>query len=141
MNQEILEQTLRIIQIDREDDDFDISFEWVQRLLDDAGEQSLAERLDSAIGDTWPWEIVADLLGILVWMTSDNGNALFRSAEEWLREGISLRRIQIALEMEFYPFFHDPNEMERVLLGLAQRFPEVATRCEDLITSRKRIKQ
>ncbi|MFD3165350.1 hypothetical protein [Herpetosiphon sp. NSE202] len=77
MNQEILEQTLQAIQDQRIHGGFDTSHEWVDRLVADAGEERLAERLDAAIADTWPWEVVADLFGMLIWQTSDNGGALF----------------------------------------------------------------
>lgn len=140
MNQEILEQTLRTIQRERSAMLFDASFAWIDRLIAMMGEARLLERLDAAIADTWPWEVVADLVGILVWRTHDQGVALFQSAEGWLREGTNLRRIQIVLAQHRYPFFHDPAEMERVLSDIAQRFPEVAARCEDLITSRRRLK-
>jgi len=140
MNQELLTQTLRTVQREREAMLFDVSFAWVQRLITEEGEEQLTERLDAAIPHTWPWEVVADLVGILVGMTRDNGAAIFRSAEGWLREGTNLRRIQIVLAQHRYPFFHDPAAMERILSGIAQRFPAVADRCADLITSRKRVK-
>ncbi|MBM7846254.1 hypothetical protein [Herpetosiphon giganteus] len=140
MNQELLEQTLQMIQEHRVHDGFDPSFDWVDRLIDDAGEERLAERLDAAIADTWPWEVVAHLFAILLYQTSDNGTALFATINDWLREGMPLRRIQIALHLDVYPF-RDRDEMVQVLEGIAQRFPEVATRCTDLIASRTRLKE
>ncbi|MFD3165349.1 hypothetical protein [Herpetosiphon sp. NSE202] len=59
----------------------------------------------------------------------------FDTTDDWLREGTNLRRIQIALHGEAYPF-RDANEMFRVLEGIAQRFPEVADTCQRWITSR-----
>lgn len=58
-----------------------------------------------------------------------------RTIEGWLREGTNLRRIQIASHLNRSPFF-DPAEMERVLSDIAQRFPEVADRCTELIAER-----
>ncbi|ABX04698.1 conserved hypothetical protein [Herpetosiphon aurantiacus DSM 785] len=139
MNQDILAQTLLVIQAERIHGGFNTSSAWVDRLVADAGEEQLAERLDAAIGDTWPWEVVADLFGLLTWQTSDNGADLSDTTDDWLREGTNLRRIQIALHGEAYPF-HDRAEMVQVLEGIAQRFPEVADRCEELITSRNRMK-
>ncbi|GAA5531023.1 hypothetical protein [Herpetosiphon gulosus] len=140
MNQDILAQTLRAIQGERVHGGFDTSHDWVDRLVADAGEEQLAERLDAVIPLTWPWEVVADLFAILIWQTSDNGAALSDTTDDWLRAGTNLRRIQIALHLDVYPF-HDRAEMVQVLEGIAQRFPEVADRCTDLITSRKCSKE
>lgn len=113
---------------------------WVGELIDDAGEDRLAERLDAAIPPTWPWEVVAELYEILSLWTSDEGSALLRTTEGWLREGTNLRRIQVALSLSAYPF-RDRDEMVQVLSGIAQRFPEVADHCDYLIQSRKRIQE
>lgn len=135
MNQEILEQTLRTIELELNDPSFSESFYWVNRLLDAAGEEQLAERLDQTISETWSWTVVGNLFGILSWSMSDNGAALLRTTEGWLREGSNLRRIQIALLQDTFPF-RDPNEMFRVLEDIAQRFPEVADTCQQWITWR-----
>ncbi|XSG76858.1 hypothetical protein ACP8Y2_07585 [Herpetosiphon llansteffanensis] len=135
MNQEILEQTLRTIEQELNDPSFSESFYWVNQLLDDAGEEQLVERLDYAIPETWSWKVVGSLFGILSWSMSDNGSALLRTTEGWLREGTNLRRIQIALLQDTFPF-RDANEMFRVLEGIAQRFPEVADTCQEWITWR-----
>ncbi len=83
---------------------------------------------------------MAQLFAILIWQTSDNGTALLATTNDWLREGTTLRRIQIALHLDVYPF-RDRDEMVRVLEAIALRFPDVATRCEELIASRKRMKE
>ncbi|MFD3166892.1 hypothetical protein [Herpetosiphon sp. NSE202] len=137
MNQEILEQTLRTIQAEHPDGDKGLIVMWVSRLIEDAGEERLAERLDEAISHTWPWKVVAVLYEILSWWTSDEGSALLRTTESWLREGTNLRRIQIALAQDTYPFI-EAAEMYQVLEMVAQRFPEVADQCAYLINSRKR---
>ncbi|MBM7844857.1 hypothetical protein [Herpetosiphon giganteus] len=135
MNQEILAQTLQAIQKEYPNGDIGEIGMWLGRLLEDAGEEQLAERLDAAIDDTWPWEIVGVLFEALSWWTSDEGSALLRTTEGWLREGTNLRRIQIALAQDTFPF-RDANEMFRVLEGIAQRFPEVADTCQRWITWR-----
>jgi hypothetical protein len=140
MNQTILENCLRAIQDDRLQGGYDRSLTGVSRLLDAEGQEQLAERLDAAIPQTWPWDDVATLFTILLWWTDYNGAAVMRTIEGWLREGMNVRRIQIALHLNRYPF-HDPDEMERVLSGIAQRFPEVADRCAELMTERTRLKE
>lgn len=136
MSDAILSETLAAIAAERPER-FDRSFGLADRLLAELGEADLAERLLEAISEECPWEVVADLLGILCWQTTDNGAELMRSAEEWLRAGDDLRRVRIALHMEAYPFL-DRAEMERVLLRVAFRLPAVAARCAELIAGRWR---
>ena len=110
----------------------------LEELLREYGEVDLADRLASEIPPELPWELVVDLLDILVLTTSDNGAALQRAAEGWLKAGDDLRRIRMALHLEVYPFL-DRSEMEEVLSGLAARYPEFAVRCRELIESRRRL--
>jgi hypothetical protein len=133
----ILTQTLETIAAER-GGRFDRSFGLVKKLLADFGDGDLAERLYAAIPDDCSWEIVADLFGILEWSTDDNGAALRRAAEGWLRDSDDLRRIRVALHLDTYPFL-DRTEMERVLRDLAAHYPEVAVRCGELIESRRRL--
>jgi hypothetical protein len=116
----------------------DRSFILVDRLLAELGESDLAERLYAAIPIECPWEVVADLFGILEWSTSDNGAALSRATEGWLRAAEDPRRMRVALNLDSYPFL-DRSEMERVLRGVAARHPEVAARCDELIEARRRL--
>ena len=74
----ILAETLAAIRSER-GEKFDRSFTLVDRLLAEFGEGDLAERLYAAIPIECPWEVVADLFGILQWSTSDNGAALSRA--------------------------------------------------------------
>jgi hypothetical protein len=133
----ILKETLATIEAER-GTRFDRSFGWVDRLLAEFGEADLAERLYAVIPSECPWEVIADLFGILVWSTSDNGAALSRAAEGWLRAGEDLRRIRVALHLDSYPFL-DRSEMEQVLKDVASKHPEVAARCDELIGSRRRL--
>jgi hypothetical protein len=66
----------------------------------------------------------------------DNGSAMTRTAERWLVEGTDLRKIQIALNLEVYPFA-DEHEMYRVLSDVAVSLPQMAGRCQLLISARK----
>jgi hypothetical protein len=110
----------------------------VDCLLAEFGEGDLAERLYDAIPIECPWEVVADLFGILQWSTSDNGAALSRATEGWLRAGEDPRRMRVALHLDSYPFL-DRSEMEQVLRGVAARHPEVAARCDELIEARRQL--
>jgi hypothetical protein len=133
----ILTETLAAIEMER-GGQFGRSFALVDRLLAEFGEANLAERLYAAIPSACPWEVVADLFGILQWSTCDNGAALDRAAEGWLRTGEDLRRVRVALHLDSYPF-RERSEMERVLRDVAARHPEVAARCDELIASRRRL--
>ena len=109
----------------------------VGRLLKEYAEPQIADRLFDEIPRSIPWEVVADLLGILVWITNDNGSDIARTAERWLREGSDTRKVKIALHLEAYPFI-DQAEMEHVLGHLIKTNPEVAARCQELIDMRRK---
>ncbi len=133
----ILAETLAAIGSER-GGQFDRSFALVDRLLAEFGEGDLAERLYAAIPVDCPWEVVADLFGILIWSTSDNGTAICRATEGWLRAGEDPRRMRVALHMDAYLFL-ERAEMERVLRGVAARRPEVAPRCDELVEGRRKL--
>lgn len=133
----ILVETLATITQEREKG-FDRSFQLVDPIVRVYGENSLAERLYAEIATDVSWEVVADLFGILIWSTSDNGAALTRQTEEWLRRGDDLRAIRIALHLDVYPFL-DRAEMERVLGQVAARHPAVAECCREMIASRRAL--
>jgi len=114
------------------------SFALVAQLLGEYGEANLTERLYQEIPKYVPWEVVADLFGIILWSAGDNGVALMRTAENWLRSGEDLRRIRMVLNLDVYPFM-DPSVMERVLNKVAAQHPEVADRCRDLVESRRQV--
>jgi hypothetical protein len=133
----ILVETLAAIGSER-GEKFDRSFALVDRLLAELGEIDLAERLYAAIPIECPWEVIADLFGILLWSTSDNGAALSRATEGWLQAGEDLRRMRVALHLDSYPFL-DRSEMEQVLREVATRHPEVAARCNELVEARRKL--
>ena len=76
-----------------------------------------------------------DLFAILIWSTSDNGNAITQVTDQWLVEGDDLRKIRIALHLDTYPFL-ERGRMEAILTELANLHPEVAQKCHELIESR-----
>jgi len=82
------------------------------------GEENLADRLLADIPDSISFRQVARLFDFLAWQTDDNGSTMTRTAERWLVEGTDLRKIQIALNLEVYPFA-DEHEMYRVLSDVA----------------------
>jgi hypothetical protein len=133
--------TLNAIQaicLERDDGQYSASFDAVSALVQEFGEQGLAERLFSEIPRTVPFEIVAELFDFLAWQTNDNGAAIHRTIEGWLREGRDNRKLLIALNSEAYLFIDD-EEMERILSHLAETNPRVSDRCKELIQSRRRL--
>ena len=136
MLQSLLKQTLFMIEAERERD-FDESFLFVDELLKEYGEENLADRLYSDIPIDFSWEVISDLFGILIWSMSDAGAAtFFDTTNQWLLEGNDLRKIRIALHLDFYPFYNQ-QQMQIVLSELANQYPEVAQQCHDFIASRK----
>lgn len=104
-------------------------------LVEEFGEDGLANRLYSEIPHSVPYEVVCDLFDLLAWRTNDNGASVTRTIEDWLREGLDNRKLRIALHLEVYPFI-DEREMEEVLSGLADKNSTLAYRCRELIKNR-----
>ena len=135
MIEDLLNETLRTIERERTGTSFHRAFELVDQLLAVFGEDRLASRLYAAIPQAVRWEVVADLFGILIWSTSDNGHGLTLETDQWLRDAEDLRKVQIALNLDCYPFL-EASEMEAVLSMIAARFPEAARTCQELLASR-----
>jgi len=136
----VLGNALETIEKERSSNRFHDAFTAVDEVLKEWGENQLADRLVGAIPSTVSWEVVADLLGILTWSTSDNGAAIMRTAERWLREGDDNRKLQIALNLDAYPF-RDRTEMEQVLGHLSEVNSVVAARCQVFIATRRELKE
>ena len=100
----------------------------------------MAERLYAELPEPCPWEVVAELFGILIWSTSDNGSALTKTTERWLHAPEDLRKIRVALHLDVYPFL-DRNDMERVLKRVAEIHPGVSERCSELIATRRNLRE
>lgn len=77
-------------------------------------------------------EDVADLLGLLVWRTNDNGAAIMRTLERWIRECSDELKIWVAVHQEAYPFIAHADRINH-LVEVAKRFPSLAPRCEAMI--------
>jgi hypothetical protein len=117
---------------------FNESFARVGALVPEYPPEELADRLINDIPLAVPWEVAADILGILIWSTDDNGSSIMRTAEKWLLEAQDLRRIKVALNLDGYPF-KTYDQMQHVLTEVTQRFPEVDLLCKALIDSRARL--
>ena len=117
---------------------FDESFARVGAQVLEYPPEELADRLINDIPLTVPWEVAADILGILIWSTDDNGSSIMRTAEKWLIEARDLRRIQVALNLDIYPF-ETFDLMQHMLTEVTQRFPELDLPCRALIDSRAQL--
>ena len=135
MNNPLLQETLSTIEV--EDGEFDKNFDLVKRLWNVYGEENLAERLYAEIPLEYSWKVVADLFAILIWTMSDEGAAtLCETTDKWLVEGDNLRKIRIGLHIDIYPF-RNKTKMVEVLSVLAERYPEVSSKCNEFIASRR----
>ena len=137
MASSLLDNALAAIAVER-GKRYERSFELVNALLGEFGEAGVANRLYAAIPVDCSLDVVADLFNILLWSTSDNGAAIGRTAEEWLRSSSDLRKLTLALSLESYPFINR-GEMETVLRKVAKRVPQLAARCEELIMARCKL--
>jgi hypothetical protein len=112
------------------------AFSAASAVVTEFGELDLADRLFADIPESIPFLLVAKLFDLLAWQTNDNGSAMTRTIERWLVEGTDFRKVQIALNLDVYPF-PDEKEMFRVLPLVAGAFPQVAGRCEEMINARR----
>jgi len=139
MISKLLEQVLDTAQVERASG-FNKSFDLLNQILQQYGEENIAERLYKDIPKEYSWELEADILGILIWSTSDNGHSIIQTIERWLLEQESLRKMQIALHLGIYPF-NTFSQMKKVLTDISLKFPEVANQCHILVKSRKNFKE
>ncbi|MBW8126824.1 MULTISPECIES: hypothetical protein [Pseudomonas] len=133
---QVVERALNVIAAESSEPEYTEAFSAAHAVVVEFGEQNLADRLFADIPDSISFMEVARLFDFLAWQTDDNGSAMTRTAERWLVEGSDLRKIQIALNLEVYPF-PDGQEMYRVLSDVALSHPQVVDRCQQLINSRQ----
>jgi hypothetical protein len=107
-------------------------------LIEEFGQDDLADKLYREIPKVIPFEVVCDLFNILAWRTDDNGSSVTRAIERWLRTSKDQRKLLISLHLEVYPFI-DPIEMEKVLLILGTNNARISRRCAELISQRKKM--
>lgn len=108
---------------------FDRAFSLVDKLLNEYGEANIAERLMDDIQNSHSWEVVADLFGMLIWSTSDNGHELTNTTEQWLRDANDEARVNIALNLDVVPF-GDLAERKLVLNNISRKFPTTKELCD-----------
>ncbi|RMQ86815.1 hypothetical protein ALP97_02386 [Pseudomonas salomonii] len=133
---QVVERALNVIAAESSEPEYTEAFNAAHAVVVEFGEENLADRLLADIPDSISFRQVARLFDFLAWQTDDNGSAMTRIVERWLVEGTDLRKIQIALNLEVYPFA-DEHEMYRVLSDVAVSLPQVAGRCQLLISARK----
>ena len=131
----LLEKTLNCVE--RESPNFDASFELVDQLLASYGDRLTADCLYADIDSTVKWKTVADLIAIMIWSTPDNGHSLTQVTDRWLVEKGDIRKIQIAINLDVYPFL-DPSEMDAVFASIQNDYPQLKAELVKMIESRKR---
>ncbi|MGE7955929.1 hypothetical protein ACQKQA_04880 [Pseudomonas sp. NPDC089530] len=129
-------RALDLIALENSRPEYPEAFRAAQAVVTEFGELDLADRLFADIPESVPFLLVVKLFDLLAWQTDDNGSAMTRTIERWLVEGTSLRKVQIALNLDVYPFL-DECEMCRVLSDIAELHPQVADKCQQLIGSRQ----
>ena len=112
------------------------AFSAADAVLAEYGEEDLLARILADSPSEYAPEVIAQLLAIISWTTTDEGASMFRQAEAWLVEASDLRQVQVALNLEVYPF-RDRDQMNTVLKHVANVFPEVAELCSEFIVSRR----
>ncbi|MDQ0653786.1 hypothetical protein [Pseudomonas cedrina] len=133
---QVVERALSVIAAESALPQYAEVFSAARAVVLELGEQNLADRLFADIPDSISFMQVARLFDVLAWQTDDNGSAMTRTVERWLIEGTNLRKIQIALNLDVYPF-PDEHEMYRVLSDVAISHPHMADKCQQLINSRQ----
>lgn len=133
---QVVERALNVIATESSEPEYTEAFSAARAVVLEFGEENLADQLFADIPDSISFMQVARLFDFLAWQTEDNGSAMTRAIERWLVEGTSLRKVQIALNLDVYPFL-DEREMDRVLFDVAVSLPEMDDRCQQIISSRK----
>ncbi len=136
-----VEQALNTICQSRDEGDWrSLDEEVLEKLVEQFGEEDLANKLFEEIPRTVPYEVVCDLFDLLAWRTNDNGSSVTRTVESWLRDATDNRQLFIALHLNVYPFL-DRQEMEDVLSKLAGRNHVFHHRCTELIAQRRLLNE
>ncbi len=110
--------------------DFGEAFPTVRALIDEFGEPGFADRVMSAAPEETDWRPLSDLLGIAIWLTSDNGHEITQTARRWLQAHSDQRKVLVALNLDVIPV--DATEIG-LLQEVAERFPTAEGACRELI--------
>ncbi len=92
----VISAALDAICVERDDQQYSVSFDTAAAVVTEFGEPNLANILFSEIPRTVPFELVPELFDLLTWQTNDNGGSIHRTVETWLREGNDNRKLLIA---------------------------------------------
>ncbi|MBX3628005.1 MAG: hypothetical protein KF892_23555 [Rhizobacter sp.] len=112
------------------------AFERAKNLLVAYGQEGIADRIAAEAALQASPLVVADLLSILFWSSTDNGASIRRTSEGWLEECNDEWKVQVALHLEAYPFV-EVERMRGSLAKVAAKFPALRARCEELRTLRE----
>lgn len=103
-------------------------------------QQDMSDLMDLLLTHTareLPAKALAEVFDRLIWCLDDEGSAILRVREAWLRSD-DRRRVEVALAMdETYPFV-DALEMDEVLSRVAVRWPDLSTLCRAIQAGRQR---
>ena len=133
-NSNLVREILNVISPNSEDGT-DVYWDLIEKLVAETPIDDLPNVIvENTPPETEPWKLGA-LFDHLLWSTPDNGHSVMRECERWLI-GSDYRKARYALAMTSVFPFRDPNEMVRVLLRVAQTWPDLRPRCEELIAKR-----
>ena len=108
---------------------FDQSFRAVDVVLAHLGQADIANKLWGLVGDSGRMVALSELLGILIWTTSDNGHEVMLTLNQWLRDAESEAKCWIALNGE-YLVLGSAIEARNVLSVVASKFPSLVGDCQ-----------
>ncbi|MGF1428649.1 hypothetical protein [Kitasatospora sp. LaBMicrA B282] len=112
-------------------------FDAVEEMITANGSDDIAPIIAAAVAaGRIPPVRAADVLDIASWSGTDNGAAMQRTLDDWLRQADDPVRVYLALHTEVYPL-PTAAEMRAVLTVVAARHPEYRAVCERMIASRR----
>ncbi len=101
------------------------SYDCVDNLIEEYGDDLFAERLLNDIPGNISAGVVADILNIAIWSTSDNGAGIIKTAAKWLGECDSERKVKIALALDVVLVPEFANR-EKLFSRIRSSFPHIS---------------
>lgn len=114
------------------------SFDELDRFVEAVGDRDVAELLAGFVGPSRPRQVICEMLGILVWSTPDNGSAIFRTYDRWLRECSDEKKCWLALNGQVL-VLSSATEAGQVLSKVIERYPSLTDSCRSQIDQWSRI--
>lgn len=110
-------------------------FDAVESLITALGSDDIAPLiLDSVLVGRLTLEAAHVYLDIAVWSGTDNGTAMSATLERWLEQADDRTAVELGLEQSSRNGILQPKSRQvRVLSQVAERFPDLRTRCHALI--------